>query len=162
MTEFPPHPCRTACWLPITGRLKHLGAHPAQLYTCHCPAVCRAVHMATSPAERADRQLHPTGNVYFIIRKDCIRTSYNKSTIKPLPWGQPLSHVQGYFVYWFVCRRWFWLFFSVSVPSLALCEPKCQNAIAVLAMFILSQQNDYTENSISEFALVNLILLQPR
>lgn len=82
LTAFPPHPCRSACWLPITGRLKHLGAGPAQLYMCHCPAVCRAAHMATGPVEWADRQLHPRGNVSSIIRKPCIRISYNQSSIK--------------------------------------------------------------------------------
>lgn len=92
---------------------------------CHCPAVCRAAHMAISAVERADRQLHPSGNVHSIIRKHCIRIGYSKSTIKPLPQAQPLSQVQGYFLYWFVCREWFCLFFQFLYLPL---PPVSQNA----------------------------------
>lgn len=51
LAEYSPYSCRAAFLLPVTGRMKHLGAHPAQLYTCHCPAVCRVLHMAISLVE---------------------------------------------------------------------------------------------------------------
>lgn len=143
LAEYPPHPRRAACSLPITGRLKHLGARPAQLYTCHCPAVCRVLQMAIPTAEWADRQLHPRGNGYGIIRKHCIRISYNKNSVKPLPQVQPLPHVQGDLVYLFVSLFGVGgVLFWVSVLSPTTCEQKCQNAItaAVLAVFVLGLQ----------------------
>lgn len=166
LAECRPQPCRAACWLPVTGRLRHPGARPAQLHACHCPALCRVLQMAVSPGEWADRQLHPRGNLECIIRKHCVRISYGENSIKPLPQAQPLSRVQGDSVYlsgggW---GGWFFVYFLAFVLSPATCEQKCQNAVtvAVLAMFILGLQMEYIENPISEFTLVRLILAQPR